>query len=457
MENRSVVNTDAFDRRRFQEIFDMSEHLQRLEHEMDYPLFRALLGDVWACLYKMKPKIIECEIDSRLQMNLRFVQYIMAQDQFASFRRVTRLNDFASAIGVMKYGEMMKRWIAELKVRDDEFGRMLVQKDYSNCEWDKLDDGVLQVLKEAVERSVDENDNHLNDMTAALMQETKLLKFQLQSLLGGLKVGDGEASMRKIPFRHQLLLAEKMMEDQRLKEIAEWAGRFKKIAKKKQQIKTSESIEKSGVTIGNAVDALVPIEYSYYSHPLTKIDFLRRLAEGQTLQYEQQGREVLGRGPIVLCLDQSDSMSGLDAPSKGFSLALMSIAKQQRRDFCILLFSATTRMFIYKKGKVKVPELVKLAQTYLGGGTNYSRVLEEAMNVMKESRFRAADLILVTDGEGEVSDSLLTSFRQAKEEKGFKVLSLVIGQACESVKNFSDRVVQITDYNDEGAFIAFEV
>lgn len=456
MDNLSVVNTDAFDRRRFQEIFNMSDRFYQLEQETDYPLFRALLGDVWACLYKMKPEIRKGEIDSRLQLNLHFIQQIMAHEQFVSFRRVTRLDDFVSAIGAIKFGEMINRWLTELRDADKDFDRMFVPNN-SRCEWERLDDRELHVIEVAVDRSVDENSNRFNDMIAAVMQESKWLKFQLQSLLGGLKSGDGEASLKKVPLRHQFIIADKMMENKQLKEIAEWAGRFKQIARTKQRTTTLESVEKSGVTIGNSIDALVPIEYSYYSHPLTKTDFLRRLAEGQTLQYEQQGREVLGRGPIVLCLDQSDSMSGLDAPSKGFSLALLAIAKKQRRDFCVLLFSTTTRMFIYKKGKVKVPEVVKLTKTYLGGGTNFSCVLEEAVAVMKESRFRAADLILVTDGEDEVDESFLTTFQQAKEEKGFQVLSLVLGQACESVKNFSDRVVQITDYNDEGIFTAFEV
>ncbi len=79
-------------------------------------------------------------------------------------------------------------------------------------------------------------------------------------------------------------------------------------------------------------------------HPTTKIDFLRRFVEGQTMIFEQKGKEELGKGPIILCLDQSGSMRNLDAQAKGFTLALMSIARRQKRDFCLILFSTRTQV-----------------------------------------------------------------------------------------------------------------
>ena len=58
-ENRSVLNTDAFDKRRFKEIFDMSLGLQKIRDEGALPMFEPLLADIWASLYKMKPEIMK--------------------------------------------------------------------------------------------------------------------------------------------------------------------------------------------------------------------------------------------------------------------------------------------------------------------------------------------------------------------------------------------------------------
>jgi uncharacterized protein with von Willebrand factor type A (vWA) domain len=51
-------------------------------------------------------------------------------------------------------------------------------------------------------------------------------------------------------------------------------------------------MERSGVTLGNDIERLLPMELGLYTHPVTKNDFLRRFVEGQTMMYEQVGQEV---------------------------------------------------------------------------------------------------------------------------------------------------------------------
>ena len=43
-ENHSVLNTDAFDKRRFKEIYNMSQGLQKLSVDGELPTFEPLLG-----------------------------------------------------------------------------------------------------------------------------------------------------------------------------------------------------------------------------------------------------------------------------------------------------------------------------------------------------------------------------------------------------------------------------
>ena len=188
-----------------------------------------------------------------------------------------------------------------------------------------------------------------------------------------------------------------------MKEIADWAGRFKQIARKKQKSKHSNSMERSGVTLGNDIERLLPMELGLYTtHSIMKNDFLRRFVEGQTMQFEQIWHEVLGKGPIVLCLDQSGSMHKLDPQSKGYTLALMSIARKQRRGFCLILFSTRTQLFKFERGKIKSSDMINFAQTFLVEGTNFALPLNKAMKVINESRFKLADVVFVTDGEDRI-------------------------------------------------------
>ena len=156
-------------------------------------------------------------------------------------------------------------------------------------------------------------------------------------------------------------------------------------------------------------------------------------------------------------MDQSGSMHKLDNQSKGFTLALMSIARKQKRDFCLILFSTRTQNFKYERGKIKSSDMIKLAQTFLGGGTDFALPLDRAMNVINESRFKQADLVFITDGEDKVKDSFLETFNKKKKEKNCNVLARTIGSNIKTVNQFSDKVVQVKDFDDVGSFTAFEI
>ena len=472
-DNRSVLNTDAFDKRRFKEIFDMSRGLQKIRDEGALPMFEPLLADIWASLYKMKPKIVAENNDSVLKVNKSLVERIMADEYFAYYRSFTRLDDLLSAIGTVKFGEKTNQWLADQKEEDEDFKKQMqeinaMHRELQQQYWQEETGNDNQVSKEnfteamtkfneKLQQMLQKNSHSFSQALAQAMRETKQVKDGLKSLLGGYGAGSADAELKKIPLRGQLVLAEKMATDKTMKEIAEWAGRFKQIARKKQKTIHSESIERRGVTLGKEIERLLPMELGLYMHPITKNDFLRRFVEGQTMLYEQKGREVLEKGPIVLCLDQSGSMYQLDTQSKGFILTLMSIARKQRRDFCLILFSTRIQIHKYEKGKIKVSDMVILAQTFLGGGTNFALPLDQAMNVINESQFKQADLVFVTDGEDTLKESFLLAFNKKKKEKDFNVLSLVLGSSTIIVEQFSDKVIQINDFDDAGSFTAFEI
>nr|WP_255551192.1 VWA domain-containing protein [Sporosarcina sp. E16_8] len=467
------MNTDAFDKRRFKELFDMSLGLQKIRDEGALPILEPLLADIWASLYKMKPEIRAKDIDSVLKVNKSLMERIMADEYFVNYRSFTRLDDLSSAIGTVKFGEKTIQWLDDQKKEDEDFEKQMqeinaLHKQHQKEEW-KEDTGndselskeifteAMTKLDKKLQQLLQENRQSFSQALAQAMQETKQVKDGLKSLFGGYGAGSGDAELKRVPLRDQLVLAEKLAADKTMKEIAEWAGRFKQIARKKQKSIHKVSMERRGVMLGKEIERLLPMEFGLYMHPITKNDFLRRFVEGQTMQYEQKGREVLEKGPIVLCLDQSGSMYQLDTQSKGFILTLISIARKQRRDFCLILFSTRTQIHKYEKGKIKGSDMVSLVRTFLGGGTNFVLPLDQAMNVINESQFKQADLVFVTDGEDTLSDSFLLAFNKKKKEKDFNVLSLVLGSSTKIVEQFSDRVVQVHDFENEGSFTAFEI
>jgi len=130
--NQSVLNTDAFDKRRFTEIYSMSQSLQKLKLDGELPTFEPLLADIWASLYKMKPELTEDDIPDDLQVNKSFMEKIMNDDSFESYRKFTRLDDLSSAIGTVKFGEKINEWLIDQKKKDEDLQKKC--RKFRRCE-----------------------------------------------------------------------------------------------------------------------------------------------------------------------------------------------------------------------------------------------------------------------------------------------------------------------------------
>ena len=71
--------------------------------------------------------------------------------------------------------------------------------------------------------------------------------------------------------------------------------------------------------------------------------------------------------------------------------------------------------------------------------------------------FKQADVVFVTDGEDRVRNSFLEEFNKRKKEKKFNVLAFIIGSSTNAVEQFSDKIVMIKDFEDQGSHAAFEI
>lgn len=461
----------------------MSQKLKEVEQQGSrlLPSFAALMGDIWAGLYKMEPRLKD-KVEEGLEANRIIMERILNDESFKAKRELTRLDDLMSAVGTIKVSEAVCEWLRQadenarnaMRKAAEEVQKLLEEKKrkksgqgngetQQNGGLQKRDSDALtkamQAVAQALQGQAQEHKELLAKMLQGAMQETQEIQEFMNYLAGGLQPGSGPAELKKVPLRDQIRLAELLSTNRKLKKIAMWAGMFKKIAMKKQRSKHRESIERSGVTMGNQVERLLPMELAMYTSPATRMDFLRRFAEGQTMQYEQTGKEELGKGPIVLCLDQSGSMAGeKDSQAKGFALALMSVARRQRRDFALILFSTEVIRQEYKKGKITLGEMVKLAATFLDGGTSFVAPLEAALDTINKSRFKKADIVFVTDGYARLPEPFRLHFKEVQREKEFNVLSILIGDGqADTLELFSDRVVVATDLMDEKAHVAFEI
>ena len=212
---------------------------------------------------------------------------------------------------------------------------------------------------------------------------------------------------------------------------------------------------------GDALHRLLPHEMLSLHHPLLRKDFYRRFLDQELIQYSLRGVEEKGKGPMIVCLDGSSSMSGdKEIWSKAVTLTLLDIARKQRRLFRSICFSsADTPLQVLDlnprdRYEVETKTIMDLAEYFPGGGTDFQTPLNAALECLSQSRFKKGDIIFITDGECQVDPQWAENFREQKEKLGFSLFSILIDTGPASLgtlKEFSDRISTIKQLTGDEA------
>jgi uncharacterized protein with von Willebrand factor type A (vWA) domain len=187
--------------------------------------------------------------------------------------------------------------------------------------------------------------------------------------------------------------------------------------------------------------------------------FYLKFAERRLLQYELEGRESEGRGPIILALDESGSMgeslSGItkEAWSKAVMLGLLAIARRQRRDFTIIHFSGPKqlRTSVFPKGGSSPLELFDAVDFFFGGGTVFDTWMKEAALLVEQDQFDRADVIVISDGIAAISIPAEAKWQKSRADRRMRCYAVLIGtnQGADLLGRISDAVMTLDDLKQD--------
>ena len=260
----------------------------------------------------------------------------------------------------------------------------------------------------------------------------------------------------------RLELGRRLARNRRLGELARLVGRLKYEARAvKHRMLERGVAEAYDVERGADLGRLIPSELVALHHPVLARDFARRLVEGELLQYRLRDDEQKGRGPMVVCIDVSSSMQGdKELWAKAVSLTLMDIARRQRRLFRAVLFSSgdeSLKVLDLNRERRYQPELRKvleMAEYFPGGGTDFERPLSRALELIEHKKLKRGDIVIITDGESQVSPEFLSRLRARKEELGFSIFAVLVdvgSSELSTLAKFSDRVTTVKKLTTETA------
>lgn len=460
--NKNVILHDAIDRVVYEDLLGQAQGLYSVVEagQKIVKTFAPLSADVFFSLYKPSPEF-SADVASEYQLNKDEISKLIESPSYKELREYTVLDELSAGMGSKALLEGLVK-----QLQEDE----------------TLRDAVDKVNKAAAAREAATQFNELSQEFAEKMKEAKALSDEVKSLLAtqqsnlrramsaaaGSALQEVEAvdelviswgldkgSFQRLPVDKKLAILSVLKEQKKFKDMGKLVGRMRNIATASRKARLeSEKVELHSVTVGNDISRLLPQELVALRKPALKRDFYRKLAEKQLMQYDLTHKSKAGRGPIVCLIDTSGSMrkENREEWSKAVALGLAEIAAREKRAFAYALFGSSCDELItgeFISGRPTPEQLLALAQGFIGGGTDFEKPLKFAVEKLSESKFKKADIVLITDGECAVSEEFLTSLVQTKQHKEFRIYSVLIGGSPRELNRWSDEVWSVQDLFDD--------
>ncbi|MBM4263044.1 MAG: VWA domain-containing protein [Deltaproteobacteria bacterium] len=504
--NTFWIENDPYDRRVWEQLRADSPSLRELEEKgsMFLPHFGSLLQDIFSLLFKYNINYFpDQQVLPSALLNQKFLRGVHQGGQYPMLREQTLLNEAHAGLSTLILGDRLLALVREQKFLNQRDLRDLwdIQKQEEIVgekmeEYDAADtipeDELSEEGKKALQKAKGKMAGEVQGAEALLRHKTAQLKEDLKQIEGqasqrlqaeAIKVaqqledateeaetwGNTIGTGQKSPPGQQLELGRRLAGNEKLKKLAKMVGRMKfhALALRKKVFERS-SEELLEVEQGDALHRLLPHEMLSLHHPVLRKDFYRRFLDQELIQYSLRGVEEKGKGPMVVCLDGSSSMSGdKEIWSKAVALTLLEIARKQRRRFRSICFSsAETPLQVLEMNprdryEVETKTIMDLAEYFPGGGTDFQKPLDAALECLQQSQFKKGDIIFITDGECQVSPEWAENFREQKEKLGFSLFSILIDMGpaqLGTLKEFSDRITtikQLTGDEAKDIFVSF--
>ncbi len=203
--------------------------------------------------------------------------------------------------------------------------------------------------------------------------------------------------------------------------------------------------ELRGYDIGSDLERIAPTELA-----LPKLLFRLKYVESKLLLYEKVITKDMG--PVYVLVDKSGSMEGEKIRwAKATALALLMKSMKERRDYYLRFFDGAVHDLISVSRKLNPKEalglLKYLARVRSGGGTDITKAVDMACSDMTELSVRGlSDVILITDGEDNVSDLFL---RRRLRKANARLITVMIAGENRSLRKASDSYLRVTKLGKE--------
>ena len=222
---------------------------------------------------------------------------------------------------------------------------------------------------------------------------------------------------------------------------------FEEVVVRKEWVEDNQNkAEIVGVNQSDDLNALLPSEAALLGDETTETLFLQKYADQalQTFHYQDQHlvqsedqftrvnqrTRLKEKGPFIVCVDTSDSMSGdAERVAKVICFAILRLAaRENRRAFLINFSTGIKTIDLFDVGS-SLDQIVDFLRMSFHGGTDITLALHEVLRQLQTESYRDADVLIVSDFiMYRIEDDILQRVRFHQQNNGTAFHSLTLHQ-----------------------------
>ena len=438
------------------------ENLEAIQQEAASKLhsFPALSRDIFQSFYSLFPKRIDADrLTAEAQkFNAKLLDHVTEDADYPTIKSICEgrelpayeaaseftarigaqldelLPEFGGRNGTLKTLEKLQaarnqaqQKLAELleQMRDSALNPTLEQTVIDAANQAESKTQQAEAVAKMVDTTARQNKAAISESVTVAVGAAAEKAKEVQTILGAW--GDDAGTMEKNAVNTELL--QKVRQNPALLEISKHLGRFREIfAQGKRNGYAYGRGETYALELGNDLSRAIGSEFAMLASPQTVPLFVKKYQQRRLKQYRRREPVHKGMGDIICCLDESGSTRG-DAAAwgKAVALTLLDIATENRRKFALIHFAGSSecKVDVFLPGQYSMQDKMNAAETFLDGGTNFKRPLDEAIQLM-DTGFENADIVFLTDGLCELPKDYLAKLHKEQSARKFTVTGILL-------------------------------
>ena len=199
-----------------------------------------------------------------------------------------------------------------------------------------------------------------------------------------------------------------------------------------------------GIHESSELSHILSSEVSLLADADTETLFLKKFADHQLLTFKYEEQQLVNsqhtlteihqkvrqkeKGPFIVCVDTSESMTGRpEQIAKVLCLGILKMAAKDNRRAYLINFSMGIETLDLLDIASSIDAIAKFLRMSFYGGTDISLPLYEALRQLQTNHYQDADVLVISDFiMYKVDEEVLQSVRYHQQNKGTKFHSLTL-------------------------------